>query len=154
MMADQNFSDAAVYVISVAAELAGMHPQTLRQYDRLGLVTPQRTKGRGRRYSAHDIEMLREVQRLSQEEGMNLAGIAEVMELRRKVRALSTENRQLKKLLAEVKRVQERIFAVSPFGETVETDRNPRRTPSPEVDGRELIRYRWRSELIRPRQIL
>ena len=59
-------SSAAVYVISVAADLAGMHPQTLRQYDRLGLVTPERTAGRGRRYSADDVAKLRLIQSLSQ----------------------------------------------------------------------------------------
>lgn len=69
-----------LYVISVAAELAGMHPQTLRQYDRIGLVIPKRTKGRGRRYSAEDIAELREIQRLSQEEGINLAGIKRLLE--------------------------------------------------------------------------
>ncbi len=79
---------AAVFVISVAAELAGMHPQTLRQYDRLGLVSPQRTAGRGRRYSTRDIEQLREVQRLSQQEGMNLAGIKRILELENEVHAL------------------------------------------------------------------
>ncbi|MEO6703178.1 MAG: helix-turn-helix transcriptional regulator [Jatrophihabitantaceae bacterium] len=79
---------AAVFVISVAAELAGMHPQTLRQYDRLGLVSPQRTAGRGRRYSPRDIEQLREVQRLSQQEGMNLAGIKRILELENEVHAL------------------------------------------------------------------
>lgn len=77
-----------VYVISVAATLAGMHPQTLRQYDRLGLVTPQRTAGGGRRYSEHDVELLREVQRLSQEEGVNLAGIKRIIELENQVAAL------------------------------------------------------------------
>jgi MerR family transcriptional regulator/heat shock protein HspR len=76
------------YVISVAAELAGMHPQTLRQYDRLGLVTPGRTGGGGRRYSAHDVEQLREIQRLSQEEGMNLAGVRRVLDLENQVSAL------------------------------------------------------------------
>ena len=70
-----------VFVISVAAQLAGMHPQTLRQYDRIGLVSPGRTAGRGRRYSARDVAMLREVQRLSQEEGVNLAGIKRILEL-------------------------------------------------------------------------
>ena len=79
---------AAVFVISVAAELAGMHPQTLRQYDRLGLVSPHRTPGRGRRYSPRDIAQLREVQRLSQEEGVNLAGIKRVIELENQVEAL------------------------------------------------------------------
>ena len=76
------------FVISVAAALAGMHPQTLRQYDRLGLVTPSRTDGGGRRYSERDVEVLREVQRLSQEEGVNLAGIKRVIELENQVEAL------------------------------------------------------------------
>ena len=75
------FEDAKVLIISVAARMAGMHPQTLRQYDRLGLVQPQRTAGGGRRYSARDVELLREVQRLSQEEGVNLAGIKRIIEL-------------------------------------------------------------------------
>ncbi|MHA2789938.1 heat shock protein transcriptional repressor HspR [Corynebacterium sp. S7] len=69
------------YVISVAAELTGMHAQTLRTYDRLGLVTPARTAGGGRRYSRRDINLLRTVQRLSQEEGVNLAGIKTIIEL-------------------------------------------------------------------------
>ena len=80
--------DAPVFVISVAAELAGMHPQTLRQYDRLGLVTPGRAGGGGRRYSARDVALLREVQRLSQEEGVNLAGVKRVIELEHQVEAL------------------------------------------------------------------
>ena len=67
-----------VYMISVAAELAGMHPQTLRGYDRLGLVSPGRSPGRGRRYSERDVEKLREVQRLSQVEGVNLAGMTKI----------------------------------------------------------------------------
>src|SRR4030088_739047 len=81
---------AAVFVISVAAEWAGIHPQTLRQYDRLGLVSPDRTAGRGRRYSARDIAQLREVQRLSQEEGVNLAGIKRILDLENQVDALRT----------------------------------------------------------------
>jgi MerR family transcriptional regulator, heat shock protein HspR len=80
--------DTPVFVISVAAELAGMHPQTLRQYDRLGLVTPGRAGGGGRRYSARDVALLREVQRLSQEEGVNLAGVKRVIELENQVEAL------------------------------------------------------------------
>lgn len=79
---------APVFVISVAAQLSGMHPQTLRQYDRLGLVSPGRADGRGRRYSARDIEALREVQRLSQREGVNLAGIKRILELEDHVAAL------------------------------------------------------------------
>ena len=73
--------DEPLYVISVAADMAGMHPQTLRQYDRLGLVSPGRAGGGSRRYSRRDIELLREVQRLSQEEGVNLAGIKRILEL-------------------------------------------------------------------------
>src|SRR6266487_6219884 len=80
--------DAPVFVISVAAQLAGMHAQTLRQYDRLGLVTPGRTVGGGRRYSARDLARLREVQRLSQDEGINLAGIKRIIALEARVDAL------------------------------------------------------------------
>ena len=74
-------SDAKVLIISVAARMAGMHPQTLRQYDRLGLVQPGRAAGGGRRYSVRDVALLREVQRLSQEDGVNLAGIKRIIEL-------------------------------------------------------------------------
>src|ERR1700710_3235394 len=87
--------DAPVFVISVAAELAGMHAQTLRQYDRLGLVTPGRTGGGGRRYSARDVALLREVQRLSQDEGVNLAGIKRVIELESQVDALRARMNEL-----------------------------------------------------------
>ncbi|GAB2934684.1 helix-turn-helix transcriptional regulator [Rhodococcus aerolatus] len=80
--------DAQVFVISIAAELAGMHAQTLRTYDRLGLVTPHRSAGGGRRYSLRDVALLREVQRLSQDEGVNLAGIKRIIELTNQVEAL------------------------------------------------------------------
>jgi MerR family transcriptional regulator, heat shock protein HspR len=89
-----------VYVISAAAELSGLHPQTLRQYDRLGLVSPNRAAGRGRRYSAHDIDLLREVQRLSQDEGVNLAGIKRIRELQDEVSALSARVAELEEGLA------------------------------------------------------
>jgi MerR family transcriptional regulator/heat shock protein HspR len=82
--------DAPVFVISVAATLAGMHPQTLRTYDRIGLVSPGRATGRGRRYSARDIALLREVQRLSQDEGINLAGVKRILELESHVQALQS----------------------------------------------------------------
>jgi MerR family transcriptional regulator/heat shock protein HspR len=74
-------SDDKVLIISVAARMAGMHPQTLRQYDRLGLVQPGRAAGGGRRYSARDVALLREVQRLSQDEGINLEGIRRIIGL-------------------------------------------------------------------------
>jgi MerR family transcriptional regulator/heat shock protein HspR len=92
--------DAPVFVISVAAQLAGMHPQTLRQYDRLGLVNPGRTAGGGRRYSARDVALLREVQRLSQEEGVNLAGIKRIIELEAEVDTLRAQLDQLRQELA------------------------------------------------------
>ena len=72
--------EVGLYVISVAAELSGLHPQTLRQYDRMGLVSPDRAKGRGRRYSLRDIALLRTVQRLVGE-GINHAGIKRIIEL-------------------------------------------------------------------------
>src|SRR3954469_19042225 len=98
--------DAPVYVISVAATLAGMHPQTLRQYDRLGLVSPGRTPGRGRRYSARDIQMLRQVQRLSQDEGINLAGVKRILELEAHVDALRS---RLAELLTELEATRAEI---------------------------------------------
>jgi MerR family transcriptional regulator, heat shock protein HspR len=75
--------DMPVYVISVAANLSGMHPQTLRGYERVGLVAPRRTAGGGRRYSMRDILALREIQRLSQDEGINLSGIKRILDLQR-----------------------------------------------------------------------
>jgi MerR family transcriptional regulator/heat shock protein HspR len=77
--------DMPVYVISVAASLSGMHPQTLRGYERVGLVTPRRTSGGGRRYSMRDILILREIQRLSQDEGINLSGIKRILDLEREL---------------------------------------------------------------------
>jgi len=81
MMQYELSDETPVYVISVAAQLSGLHPQTLRAYDRLGLVSPGRSAGRGRRYSLRDILALREIQRLSQEEGVNINGIKRIMEL-------------------------------------------------------------------------
>jgi MerR family transcriptional regulator/heat shock protein HspR len=94
--------DAPVYVISMAAELSGLHPQTLRQYDRLGLVSPDRARGRGRRYSARDIERLREVQRLSQDEGVNLAGIKHIRSLQDEVSLLRSRVAELEAAMAAV----------------------------------------------------
>jgi len=77
--------DMPVYVISVAASLSGMHPQTLRGYERVGLVSPRRTTGGGRRYSMRDILALRQIQRLSQDEGINLSGIKRILDLERQL---------------------------------------------------------------------
>jgi MerR family transcriptional regulator/heat shock protein HspR len=87
--------DQAVYVISVAAELSGMHPQTLRQYDRMGLVSPGRASGRGRRYSLRDIASLRNIQRLVGD-GINLAGIKRIMELESAVANMAIEVAKLR----------------------------------------------------------
>ena len=91
--------DLPVYVISIAAELSGMHPQTLREYERRGLVSPGRSGGGGRRYSMRDILALREIQRLSQEEGINLSGIKLIMS---QLRELEQARRLVAELHAEV----------------------------------------------------
>jgi len=129
--------DAPVFVISVAAELAGMHAQTLRQYDRIGLVSPSRTRGGGRRYSTRDVQLLREVQRLSQE-GVSLAGIQRILELENHVAALQSRVEELSTHLAEAQAAQAaltagaRVFAVGPRGEvvTVRPGQRPPRAPS------------------------
>ncbi|HEY6933254.1 MAG TPA: MerR family transcriptional regulator [Marmoricola sp.] len=90
-----------VYVISVAAELTGLHPQTLRQYDRAGLVSPGRTGGGGRRYSLHDIEMLREVAELTAA-GIGLEGVRRILELEHQVAALQQRNRELRSRVHEL----------------------------------------------------
>ena len=87
--------DAAVYVISVAAEISGLHPQTLRQYDRLGLVSPNRTEGRNRRYSLRDIALLRAVQKLVGE-GINHAGIKRIIDLESAMANMAIEVAQLR----------------------------------------------------------
>jgi MerR family transcriptional regulator/heat shock protein HspR len=103
--------DAPVFVISVAAELAGLHAQTLRSYDRLGLVSPGRSPGGGRRYSARDIALLREVQRLSQEEGVNLAGIKRIIELEQLVDELRSRLDELAEELMAAHAAAERATA-------------------------------------------
>ncbi|MCW1248884.1 MerR family transcriptional regulator [Acaricomes phytoseiuli] len=114
---------APVLVISAAAELAELHPQTLRQYDRLGLVSPSRAPGRSRRYSHHDVEMLREVQRLSHE-GVSLAGIKRILALENQVLALQSKVRELS---AELKlRGDGRVFAAGASGDVVSLSRGRR----------------------------
>ena len=92
-----------VFVISVAAQLAGMHAQTLRQYDRLGLVQPGRATGGGRRYSVRDVALLREVQRLSQDDGVNLAGIKRIIELEQATFELQQRLAEAEAQLAEAR---------------------------------------------------
>lgn len=86
--------DAAVYVISVAAELTGLHPQTLRTYERLGLITPGRTGGGGRRYSHRDVELLREIADLTSA-GIGLEGVRRILDLENRARALAARNEEL-----------------------------------------------------------
>jgi MerR family transcriptional regulator/heat shock protein HspR len=133
--------DSPVFVISVAARLSGMHPQTLRQYDRIGLVSPGRTAGRGRRYSARDVAALREVQQLSQA-GVSLEGIRRILELQNHVAALRSRVRELS---AELDRahaaagLSRRVFAAGPGGDvvTLVPGRRPARSP-----GQPLVLWR------------
>jgi MerR family transcriptional regulator/heat shock protein HspR len=121
-----------------------MHPQTLRQYDRLGLVSPGRARGRGRRYSLRDIATLREVQRLSHEEGINLAGIKRILDLEAEVDRLT---RQVEYLRAFVEPGR-RVFTAHPSGDVVamgSTGRSQRRrVPVDEADRRAGALVLWR----------
>ena len=94
--------DLGVYVISVAAQLAGVHPQTLRIYERRGLLNPQRTSGNSRRYSQRDVDRLRRIQRLTQEEGVNLAGVRIIMDLERQMARIRDEMDVLKRRVDQV----------------------------------------------------
>ena len=106
-----------LFVISVAAELSGMHPQTLRQYDRMGLVSPTRTQGRSRRYTMQDVAKLREVAKLSAE-GVSLEGIRRVLELVNENVSLKSRVRDLERGLADQLMSQpgNRVFAAGDQG--------------------------------------
>src|ERR1700690_1605469 len=106
--------ESRTFLISVAAELAGMHAQTLRTYDRLGLVSPRRSSGGGRRYSEHDVDLLREVQRLSQDEGVNLAGIKRIIELTNQVQALQSRLKEMAVEIEALRANQRRAIAGVP----------------------------------------
>lgn len=110
--------EAPIFVISVAAQLAGMHPQTLRTYDRLGLVSPRRTPKRGRRYSARDIARLRLVQRLSQDEGINLEGIRRILEMQNELDDLRRQVAELMELVTATRGAPSgpRVFTADPVG--------------------------------------
>jgi MerR family transcriptional regulator/heat shock protein HspR len=109
-----------LFPIAAAAELSGMHPQTLRQYDRLGLVSPRRTAGQSRRYSMRDVAQLREIARLSAE-GLNLEGIRRILTLEEQVTALAMRVRELESALAEevLNRPGRRVFAAGSEGDVV-----------------------------------
>ncbi|GAA4161860.1 helix-turn-helix transcriptional regulator [Gryllotalpicola daejeonensis] len=112
--------DTPLFAIAAAAELAELHPQTLRQYDRLGLVEPTRTAGKSRRYSLRDVAQLREIARLSAE-GVSLEGIRRVLSLENEVRALQQRVRELESTLADalLQRRGGRVFASGVTGEVV-----------------------------------
>ncbi|GAA1441461.1 helix-turn-helix transcriptional regulator [Leifsonia poae] len=116
-MMDEN---SQVFVISIAAELAGMHPQTLRQYDRLGLVSPTRTSGKSRRYSMRDVAKLQEIARLGGE-GVSLEGIRRILELEDQVGALTSRVHELESALADelLNRPGRRVFAAGSEGEVI-----------------------------------
>ena len=109
--------DAAVFVISVAAELSGLHPQTLRTYERMGLITPGRTGGGGRRYSPRDIELLREISELTSS-GIGIEGVRRILQLENRVAALAARNEEL---VAELEATREALRQAMA----------PRRTPGP-----------------------
>ncbi|GAA2573702.1 heat shock protein transcriptional repressor HspR [Microbacterium binotii] len=142
---DENEIDdeAPVFAIATAAELAGMHPQTLRQYDRLGLVVPGRSKGGSRRYSVRHIEQLREVSRLSAD-GMSLPAIARIIELENRVRELHGRVRDLENAMrAELdRRPGARVFAAGPSGSVV-----PLRSGTRVRRATEIVVWRPRREL-------
>ncbi|MEX0833546.1 MAG: helix-turn-helix transcriptional regulator [Actinomycetota bacterium] len=97
-------NDRAVYIISVAAELAGVHPQTLRFYERKGLVQPARSSGNTRRYSERDIARLRTIQRLTQDQGVNLAGAKMVIEMQKELERMREKMLRMQRDLDQAKR--------------------------------------------------
>jgi len=117
MNVDEN---SPLFAIAVAAELSGMHPQTLRQYDRLGMVSPRRTAGQSRRYTMRDVVQLREIARLSAE-GLNLEGIRRILELENQVSALTARVRELEATLADelLARPGRRVFAAGAEGDVI-----------------------------------
>lgn len=118
-MTDLN-EKSPLFAIAVAAELSGMHPQTLRQYDKIGLVSPRRTAGKSRRYSMRDVAQLREISRLSAE-GLNLEGIRRILELENEVSTLAERVRELERTLADemLNRPGRRVFAAGSAGDVI-----------------------------------
>ena len=136
-----------MFTVGRAGELANVHPQTLRQYDRLGLVVPQRTDGGARRYSLRDISRLAKAQQLSQEEGINLAGIARIL-------SLEEENRELRRQVERLRRpAGSSVFAADADGDIVEIERSRRARMwrrQIQVDARQLpSRSPWRPRVSR-----
>lgn len=128
--------DAAVFVISVAAELSGLHPQTLRTYERMGLITPGRTGGGGRRYSPRDIELLRSIAELTSS-GIGIEGVRRILELENRVAALSARNEEL---VAELEATREALRTTLAARRTPDGNKLPvLRGPDP---GQSLVVWR------------
>ena len=127
--------DAAVYVISVAAELTGLHPQTLRTYERIGLITPDRTVGGGRRYSHRDIELLREIADLTAH-GIGLEGVRRILELEHRVDALSQRNAELVAELERAAAALRQLLSAAP------PSKLPALREPPPVTGQSLVVWR------------
>ncbi|HEX5336278.1 MAG TPA: MerR family transcriptional regulator [Propionicimonas sp.] len=141
LLPDRMDADAPIFVISVAAQLAEMHPQTLRGYDRLGLVVPGRARGRGRRYSLRDIAKLRHIQHLSQNEGINLEGVRRILALESELDGLRGQVTRLAQVVQELQLIPEgvRLFTAEAGG-SVHIGRTPRHRPLA------LERGNWRPE--------
>jgi len=116
---DRLDADAPIFVISVAAQLADMHPQTLRGYDRLGLVVPGRARGRGRRYSLRDIARLRHIQYLSQSEGINLEGVRRILALESELEGMRDQLARLAAIVGHLQTSQDqgRVFTAEQSGQ-------------------------------------
>ena len=135
-------ADRPVFVISVSAELAGMHPQTLRQYDRLGLVQHSRAPGKARRYSQRDVDLLQRIQQLSQE-GVSLEGIRRIIELEEMVEEHRDHIARLQAQLEDAHAklgLAERVFAASTRGDVVNIQRG--RRPAPRKRSSAVVLYR------------
>ena len=130
LLPDRMDADAPIFVISVAAQLAEMHPQTLRGYDRLGLVVPGRARGRGRRYSLRDIAKLRHIQHLSQDEGINLEGVRRIIALETELDGLRAQVSRLAEVVQELQLMPEamRLFTAEAGG-SVHVGRTRTRPP-------------------------
>ena len=126
--------NSPLFAIAVAAELSGMHPQTLRQYDRLGMVSPRRTAGQSRRYTMRDVVQLREIARLSAE-GLNLEGIRRILELENQVSVLANRVRELESALADelLNRPGRRVFAAGAEGDVISLRAGERATTANHV---------------------
>lgn len=111
--------DAPAFPVSVASQLADMHPQTLRGYDRLGLVVPQRARGRGRRYSLRDVAKLRHIQRLSKDDGINLEGIRRIIQLEAQIDGLQAQLIRMNDMLQRIQNSPEaaRLFTAESTGD-------------------------------------